>query len=1052
MINLLSFHRHMHRACWQLFHAFHYAMKSIQNAKLNFCVGFLACLLVVCVVAVLDTSLAMAPVVFLRIAESDQGEIDFMMSAGTWTGHRLLNYQQMEAALNAQEETKHHAPRIVLGSVPLYLDRDCHRQANESIDSLDWKYVDFTSSGKDRTCRKSFFAADSCFKERCPSAAANVDLYIIDQAKEKAMICGRNYTLPPAAVGELFLVESMHSKLAVQPGDIIYLSINVWWHFYGMNNDVFGEEGLEYSTQYVVLPLSIADNHGAFSSGLGKFPLGRTSIAVMDYSNFWPQLSANVNPKATARTRQLFTAANLYHFARQVIVNLPSPRENSYLDSSYDDIQRTLTQWGTKVAFQVGFHAMEKTMPTLNALFVTNWFSLFLGLIINIIITMMTILSIMLIYSLLLISVESRVFEMGVLRLIGATRFGILQMLLVQALLYGFPAVVVGLFIAQCMTSLLALVFYFLTALTVNPILRLQSVLLASALGLGIPVVASIVPIKAALRQNVHDALDTLHSKTVLVAVSIQRSSTYAFPSTQFIIGLVMMTFGLLIYYLFPLALLSVNLTLLLYIFFGLILGMLLGMAMLVLSLEQLLEKFVVYIFCWWEKSAIITAVIKNQSAHRRRNKKTSLMYALSLGFIVFMSVSFQLQSTSFGYQLQQRNGCYMKVYASGIDLKTRVSRTIARYQLFEGACQNSSICQGFAWVSAPLVISMEDGGSSGLENLGHAFKAGTSVYAISSDYFEVTIDGFLLLDGDEYPWNRAKRWIDAWLSPSPVKYDEELYTTRGSYRMLIGSARKKQLALDIDSHFLLRTVIKTIPLALRFLDRLGPVEFFDLVPGFTFSKYEIIREQDALVSFPTFVRLSNGRIKSVEDVPKATFLLHINPNAPEIEKDKLNAALTNLAKPHQLGVWDYRDSLEPIRIAEVIMLYFFVFTLVVAMITCFFSLLSSMYANIAEQTKEIGVLRAVGMPKFWVMRLYIYEAFALIVASSILGALIGTFVGWTMTAQTALFTQLPLPFAFPWQLLCSMIMLAMLSAVFATVFPLQKVLRKSPIAMMREL
>jgi hypothetical protein len=56
----------------------------------------------------------------------------------------------------------------------------------------------------------------------------------------------------------------------------------------------------------------------------------------------------------------------------------------------------------------------------------------------------------------------------------------------------------------------------------------------------------------------------------------------------------------------------------------------------------------------------------------------------------------------------------------------------------------------------------------------------------------------------------------------------------------------------------------------------------------------------------------------------------------------------------------------------------------VIAMVICFFSLISSMYTNINEQTKEIGVLRAIGVRKFFIWRLYVYEALVLLLSSSI--------------------------------------------------------------------
>ena len=66
-------------------------------------------------------------------------------------------------------------------------------------------------------------------------------------------------------------------------------------------------------------------------------------------------------------------------------------------------------------------------------------------------------------------------------------------------------------------------------------------------------------------------------------------------------------------------------------------------------------------------------------------------------------------------------------------------------------------------------------------------------------------------------------------------------------------------------------------------------------------------------------------------------------------------------------------------------------------MFLCFFSLVASMSANILDQAKEIAVLRALGMTRGRIILIYIYEAFLLVFASSMLGIFIGTLVGWTM-------------------------------------------------------
>ena len=71
-----------------------------------------------------------------------------------------------------------------------------------------------------------------------------------------------------------------------------------------------------------------------------------------------------------------------------------------------------------------------------------------------------------------------------------------------------------------------------------------------------------------------------------------------------------------------------------------------------------------------------------------------------------------------------------------------------------------------------------------------------------------------------------------------------------------------------------------------------------------------------------------------------------------------------------------------------------------ITMFLCFFSLSTAMSANLLEQGKEIGVLRAIGFTKNRIIVLYIYEAFILVMSSSFLGILVGFIVGCTMVLQ----------------------------------------------------
>ena len=92
------------------------------------------------------------------------------------------------------------------------------------------------------------------------------------------------------------------------------------------------------------------------------------------------------------------------------------------------------------------------------------------------------------------------------------------------------------------------------------------------------------------------------------------------------------------------------------------------------------------------------------------------------------------------------------------------------------------------------------------------------------------------------------------------------------------------------------------------------------------------------------------------------------------------------------------------------------IFNVIIAitMFICFFSLSSSMTGNLYEQVKEISVMRSIGFTKGIIMKLFIYEAFVLVVSSSFSGVIIGTFVGWGITLQRSMFVGMPTPLNFP--------------------------------------
>ena len=232
---------------------------------------------------------------------------------------------------------------------------------------------------------------------------------------------------------------------------------------------------------------------------------------------------------------------------------------------------------------------------------------------------------------------------------------------------------------------------------------------------------------------------------------------------------------------------------------------------------------------------------------------------------------------------------------------------------------------------------------------------------------------------------------------------------------------------------------------------RLRVGAFLSLAPGFRFSQFPQVTRQDSLVSFTSFVRLSNGLVQSVEQIPMSRFIVQMVDGITSDQIDHLKSDLQSITKDLAgVDVWDFRETSGPIEKASSILSYFFDFATGVAMLVCFFSLSSSMYTNIFEQTKEIGIVRAIGISKFSLYRIYVEEALCLILASSFAGIFIGSFVSYTMTLQRILFTQLPIPFVMPQEVLIVVGICSLFFSIAASWAPISFLLRQKIVTILR--
>ena len=69
------------------------------------------------------------------------------------------------------------------------------------------------------------------------------------------------------------------------------------------------------------------------------------------------------------------------------------------------------------------------------------------------------------------------------------------------------------------------------------------------------------------------------------------------------------------------------------------------------------MQKFLALILLFWERGVVVKLAVSNLVAHRIRNRKTMVMYALALAFIIFITTAANQQIQVAQYNQMKADG-----------------------------------------------------------------------------------------------------------------------------------------------------------------------------------------------------------------------------------------------------------------------------------------------------------------------------------------------------------------------------------------------------------
>lgn len=1054
------------------------------SRKGSYVLSFCSVCSVVCVCAIMLTILSSFAVVGLRLAENTYGKIDLEMTpGGVAASAASLNYTRVAQILQTLPPAHHiHSYRIDLSGTAR--KKSSCTLPDGTVESLWFKPRGFVPDEEDHVVVSNasrVLCQDTCVSDYCTGTTEYVAMVVVDPSRDPvfsgAPSAHIRATLQNLPYGSIVMSTTMAAALHVKAGDDVLISTVIDKDLRYLYMRLITERT---ENQHILLSLRVGAviEDAVFPDRVGS------QYVLVPPQHFTDMVLDSLSPAVATAARAAARSAKPAEYATRIVFQMPpAEREAAYLQTGFVRIWASVRDWGAPITEKLGANQVTMATHLLGTLSQMQFFSSFVGLIISMIILALSCVSTILIYTLLSIGIETKTYELGIHRMIGFTRSHLVMLVFTNTYFFTVPAWIFGLLMGQLGYWIVRAAMVSYADIPLGLWVSGSAVGWSTLAGLGVPFVAALLPIRKLIMMALPDALNTSRGRGGGVVYRIERGQSRETDLVFFGIGLLGALSGFSLYSFFPTSLLTMNFSLIFYILFIVLMGMLGGLVMLATNFERVMETIMRVVFMCWEAPAVRAMVAKSLAAHRQRNQQTTIMYALSVGFIVFITVEFNIEIASLKASQARFRGADVTVYFN----------TAQRPEI------------GVTPDYAQVTTSLEDGTTYAyeqtplhLENMLGMASRGNGFYF--ADYIQLERDLIAALgedvvqgvtyrirspeNGNLFPVREIRmktfgQTANFALNVCPVPpnffdvvwsdfvrvnmYDEDvgryglvggLYTEASTNRAVIATTTNRVFGLrNFSDQFLVETHVSalrrgannsdaelTAPKAAVLLSAERALAVMDSAPVFLMTKFPN-NMGEVLLSLPSAARLTGVPYLSCNVMSLAAMFVRVKSPAHYNEvKEFLRHWLSNHGSNSL--VRDIATTVADIETVDTIFTVFFIVTQIVIMLICFFSLMSSMTANVLDSSKEIGVLLCLGMPHMHVYRVYVWEAFILVISSGFLGLLVGMTVAETMLLQSALFTQLFVPFPFPYTQLLIVFVVGLGSAFASSVSPVMYLLR----------
>ena len=817
--------------------------------------------------------------------------------------------------------------------------------------------------------------------------------------------------------GECILLEKAAELLEVDEGDTIHM------------------EYLDYTLDVVVSEICIQDL---------KFMHFETALVLLDLE----EVQSFIN-----REGQI-----------NYIMGTIENREVVYNARNIDETTLRLRKIGSDIQERLDINQFEVTLPKLEELEAREFNLLSITILFWFITLLSMLITGILINSILSTSIEERIREFGIIRVVGGKKDFPVKMVIFEGLLLGLIGSLIGVIIGMAFAEPLAIMLFASVDSDVSQmvfVIQPSTILIAFSIGIVIPVIVSILPAIKVGKMDLIKSITPFQPKEEGWEISKEESANVK----SLIIGLSIASMGMLMFILLPRVIITGEFMLIASLFIGLLAAILLGMVLVSIAIIPYLQKLMLGIISpAIKRYASIIRISLNR--YRRRNTGTIIMFAISFSFIFFNTSLSEMQSENTAMALRFQYGSDLVIVNQGLNEDDAVTlemvealRTIKGVDKVAYTLHNTFDYQAIISV----VIETSGGGdlqqsSSAEQNIRDLFEYYTTV---QNRKFKVTagdisghdemVCGFIGIDEDFV--ELIDKDLLIWESPE----DDPDY----SFDKMFDKNNTVIIAQSIASILGVEDVGEEIRLV--FYDPSiendpGKAMLFTIagisggIPGFwNFRSSETSAYGGGvMVSLENYMRLMDVENPEEPNMIVDKVFINLRDNSEEsIEETKED--IRNLFQDSNFIIDDAISKINYIEEANerqsLIMEIILGFTIVI----CIFGLVSTMYAILLERKFEIGILRAIGLKAKNVRNMFLIESLLIMLSAGLMGMAIGTYTAYLLQSNTALFSEMPLVFVFPLETFLRVFIISITVSIVGTYLILLKLSKQTVMDVFRQ-